>query len=247
MIIMQHFITQSIFLSLSLLFLSTTLSAQNMWGRGISGEGPVVEKEISLDKFHGFDMAISGNVIVEQGSSQKVRVKGQENIIDNLKTEVRDGIWKIGFKTSTNNYKDFIIYITVPELSVAELSGSGNIESKGVIKSDNLKTELSGSGNINLNLNTGDLQVKLSGSGNIMLAGKTQQSEMKISGSGNIKTYDLEAQDCEIRISGSGHAKVNAVQSLNAHVSGSGGIYYKGKPEKLRSKVTGSGDVVSRN
>lgn len=98
-----------------------------------------------------------------------------------------------------------------------------------------------------MDIDADNLIVKLSGSGNIFLSGNAHNSDMKISGSGNIKTYDLAAQNCEVRLSGSGNAKVHAVQALYAHVSGSGGIYYKGNPEKVKSKVTGSGDVVSRN
>ena len=245
---MKSLINRSLFLCISFVLCAMiNLSAQNWWGNGISGKGPIIEKELNVASFNGFDLGISGDVIVQQGSSQKVRVEGQENIIDNLKTEVKNGIWKIRFKENTSNYKKFVIHITIPTVNSVELSGSGNVSSKGQLSSDDLKTYLSGSGNIDLNVSAEDLTVKLSGSGSIGLNGKANQADMKISGSGNIKTYDLAAQNCEIQISGSGNAKVHAVNSIHAHVSGSGNIYYKGNPEKVSSKVTGSGDVASRN
>lgn len=245
---MKSIINRSLFLSVSFVFCAIiSLSAQNWWGNGITGKGPIIEKELELASFNGFDLGISGDVVVQQGSSQKVRVEGQENIIDNLKTEVKNGIWKIRFKENTGNYKKFVVHITLPTVNSVVLSGSGNVSSNGQLSSNELTTYLSGSGNIDLDVNAEDLTVKLSGSGSIAMNGKANQANMKISGSGNIRTYDLAAQDCEIRISGSGNAKVHAVNSIRAHVSGSGNIYYKGNPEKVSSKVTGSGDVASRN
>lgn len=103
---MQRLIIKSLVFCLSLfLFSSNTLTAQ--WDKGISGEGPIVEKELTLDKFTGFDLAVSGNVFIQHGNSQKVRVEGQQNVIDNLKTEVRDGVWHIRFKQNMRNYKKF--------------------------------------------------------------------------------------------------------------------------------------------
>ena len=55
-------------------------------------------KTLNLDNFDGFTMAISGNVYIKQGSKQSVSVEAQQNIIDNIVTEVKDKEWKIKFE-----------------------------------------------------------------------------------------------------------------------------------------------------
>ncbi|MDG1774786.1 MAG: DUF2807 domain-containing protein, partial [Flavobacteriaceae bacterium] len=45
-------------------------------------------------------------------------------------------------------------------------------------------------------------------------------------------------------VSGSADVTLTVKGTLNAKVSGSGDIQYKGNPKKVASKVSGSGDVT---
>ena len=83
----------------------------------------------------------------------------------------------------------------------------------------------------------------MSGSGNIALSGVTKDFEATISGSGDIEAYDLEADNVEATVSGSADIQVTANKSIKARVSGSGDISYKGNPEKVNTKTSGSGDI----
>jgi hypothetical protein len=53
----------------------------------------------------------------------------------------------------------------------------------------------------------------------------------------------MEADHYSVKISGSGKCKINVGDSLEANISGSGSVYYKGDPDKIRSNVSGSGKV----
>ncbi len=83
----------------------------------------------------------------------------------------------------------------------------------------------------------------MSGSGDMNLSGKTIDFEATISGSGDIKAYDLIADNVEATVSGSADIKVTANKMLKARVSGSGDISYRGNPEKVDTKTSGSGDI----
>ena len=111
------------------------------------------------------------------------------------------------------------------------------------IESDDLNLSVSGSGRIKLDLEADDLTQKISGSGNIVVSGEADRAEVSISGSGNLDALDLEADHYAVRISGSGKCKINVGDSLEANISGSGSVYYKGDPDKIRSNVSGSGKV----
>ena len=124
------------------------------------------------------------------------------------------------------------------------MSGSGDIVGKKTLRADDFEVSMSGSGDIELNLDARNVEASLSGSGDMLLSGASSSFTVRISGSGDIEAYDLEADDVEVVVSGSADAQVTARKSLKARVSGSGDVHYKGNPEKVDSKTSGSGDVT---
>lgn len=67
---------------------------------------------------------------------------------------------------------------------------------------------------------------------------------MKISGSGNADCNALICEDATVQISGSGNVKLNTNRSIDASISGSGHIQYKGAASDIKKHISGSGRVV---
>jgi hypothetical protein len=53
----------------------------------------------------------------------------------------------------------------------------------------------------------------------------------------------MEANKCEVRISGSGDVEISVKAELDASISGSGTVNYKGNPNHVNSNALGSGIV----
>ena len=75
------------------------------------------------------------------------------------------------------------------------------------------------------------------------LAGSCGKLQVRVSGSGDVNAYGLSAREVEAVVSGSADIKVTASEALKARVSGSGDIHYRGNPENLDTRTSGSGDV----
>ena len=238
-----HFLKSlSLFLLIAVSFTACS-SGEYSFLRGVNGEGPSTSQQLSIDDFTGIHLALSANVYISQGDRQSVSIDAQQNIIDMLETDVDGGVWKIKTEDPIRNHKPITITITVPELSYAKISGSGNIVGRTVFdKSNDFETGISGSGDIELDVETGELSAAISGSGNIELSGKADEFSIGISGSGDIDAENLEAEEVEIRVSGSGDCKVHATAELDVRVSGSGDVYYRGNP-RVSSRISGSGDL----
>ncbi|HJW29425.1 MAG TPA: head GIN domain-containing protein, partial [Saprospiraceae bacterium] len=207
------------------LFLQCKVDSQS-WGT-IKGEGDIVTKQIQLDPMHGVGLGISGELILTQGSVQQVTIEGQQNIIDNIKREVRDGFWSIEYIKNVREAKDVRIRITVPNLDEIGLSGSGSITSTNQFSGlDKLEMDISGSGGIQFDMEAKSTELNLSGSGKADLKGTTGKFEINISGSGNVMADDLKSSGCEVAISGSGDASVQVNGDLEAAISGSGDVVY---------------------
>lgn len=124
----------------------------------------------------------------------------------------------------------------------ADVSGSGGIEMKGKCRS--VDSDVSGSGRVNLDATISELaDFGVSGSGRIEARGSAPEVKTSISGSGKVLAADLETNSCEIRISGSGDVEVNVRNELDATISGSGTVSYRGDPRKVNSHSSGSGTV----
>lgn len=218
--------------------------AQNFWKGNISGEGPVITRTIDLDNFDGVANGFSCDVEITQGNSHKIVVEGQENILDNLRLNVEGGILKIKYDRTIRRAAKVKIYITMPTLTQASLSGSGDLRSTNHFADlENLEVGISGSGNVTLAASARTINTRLSGSGSVVLEGNTQELEISISGSGNLDARELESDKCIVGISGSGNATIFVNQALEAKVSGSGNVRYRGDVAKVQSRVSGSGSV----
>lgn len=199
--------------------------AQSSW-KTITGEGPVVKETLSLDDFHSIGLGISGVVYVQPGKTQKVVVEAQKNLIDNLKREVKNGSWNIGFHNNVRNYSDVKIYITIPTVQALSIGGSGKIVSTEPF--DKL----------------GDLSFSIGGSGNIEFSGEANSLKVSIGGSGNVKAGNLKVGSSKVSIGGSGHCYIEVGDRLDVSIAGSGSVHYKGRP-KINSSIAGSGKVVT--
>ncbi len=225
----------------------TTVNAQ--WKK-VKGKGNVVTIDRSTDDYDKIAVAGWFDVELVSGTEGKLTLKGEENLLEYIKTEVKDDKLIIKVKKGVNLKpsswgSDGGIYVTVPveEVDEVSLSGSGDVVSNTVLKSDTFRTRISGSGDISLNVEAETVEAALSGSGDINLSGNAGNFEVKVSGSGDVKAYELNADNVEATISGSADVKVTANEMLYARVSGSGDIRYRGNPKKIDSKASGSGEI----
>ncbi|MBS1486067.1 MAG: DUF2807 domain-containing protein [Bacteroidetes bacterium] len=124
----------------------------------------------------------------------------------------------------------------------ADVSGSGDITAKGSCRE--FESHVSGSGKVNLTCAiSGKADVGVSGSGRISMNGRANEIKAHISGSGKVLASDLEVSKCDVRISGSGDVEINVKDALDANISGSGSVSYKGNPSQVNSHSSGSGKV----
>lgn len=169
-------------------------------------------------------------------SLEGLSVSGSGNVIG-------EGVLKAGdLDLAVSGSGSMEIEVSVSGEMEADVSGSGNMQVKGTCRS--LESKVSGSGKVILAgtiTNLADMSV--SGSGKIVASGRAREIRTTISGSGEIRAADLEVEKCEVRISGSGDVEVNVKQALDATISGSGSVSYRGNPSQVNSHSSGSGKV----
>lgn len=238
------------FITTLIIFISLTLNAQSWWGgKKVKGNGKVITKTRSINKFDKVSVGGSFDVNLIAGTEGKITLKGEENLLPYIETTVKNGKLKVQFKENTNirTTKRLIVTIPFESINAISLGGSGDVRVQKIIKSDEIFISIGGSGSINANIDTNTIKASIGGSGNIKLKGNTSNFKCSIAGSGNIKAYDLDAETLKASIAGSGSVETTVSTKIKASVVGSGSVYYKGTPKHIDTNSIGSGDVIDKN
>ena len=105
------------------------------------------------------------------------------------------------------------VYITLPALDYVQTNGIGDMTVTGEVSGSNhLKAIINGSANISIE------------------KGSANEFEGEINGEGNILALGFQSKIATIKISGSGNTEISVSDKLDVIISGSGNVYYHGKP-----------------
>ena len=233
--------------TLIIIFLSfqfNHLEAQNWFSRGASGSGDKTTKTIQTEDYDIIQAIGPIDIHLKKGKEGIIEVTTSDNLHQYLEVESKNNRLEISLKRGVNiRNGHFELNVPFESLSKIKLSGSGTIDTQDPITGKILEVSLSGSGDIDLDLKTQEVNIQVSGSGDIELSGTSENLNLQISGSADYSGLALDTQNTSIEISGSGDANVVAHKTLNARISGSGSVHYKGKPDKINTKVSGSGSI----
>jgi len=234
--------------------------------KGIKGEGPMVSEDVEVSDVQGVILEIPATVYLEKGDVQSIRIDAQQNILDNIIKSTDDDLLKLRFDEDVSRSEPIKVYMTIASLRGIDIRGSGEVISNSQFSSEgNLYINISGSGNVDAEVDahevdmnisgSGDINLKtvcerlysnISGSGDVRLTGTTNYAEFSTSGSGDVQAYNFSIKTCKIKIIGSGDAKLNVSEELDISITGSGDVHYIGSPA-LSVNITGSGDIVNAN
>lgn len=228
-----------------LVVLFTTYTSAQL--KRIKGNGNITTITRTVSDYDKIGVAGSFDVELIEASEGDITIEGEDNLLRYIITEV-DGKelkikWKRGIRIRT--FKKIKITVPFKDINEIALAGSGDITSNATITADEFKINLAGSGDIDLKLKVVKLKSAISGSGDLSLRGETINFDCAVSGSADVDADDLITDNSTIRVSGSADVSIHVNQVLDAVVSGSGDISYKGNPKKNISKVSGSGSVRS--
>lgn len=221
---MRRLIGSAIFLTV---FAAADLAAgEQFWsfGREEKGSGTLETETRPLDSFTRIHLESGADITITVGQPQSVKVTIDDNLLDNVITEVRRHTLVIAGKESYSTDKGCRIEITVPTVEYLKISGSGDVDIK----------EMTGE----------EFEYLLQGSGDLTMEGKVAYLTIEIAGSGDIDTKRLKAEHVAIEVNGSGDARVYAARSFKGTVSGSGNITVFGNPPHTSAEVFGSGEIA---
>lgn len=225
------------------------LALSSCFTKVIRGSGRFVdETRTTIGSFTGMKLASSFDVTIVKDSVQFVELRGEDNILPEVATDVINGQLVLKMKRENVRWDFATVRVTIhtPAMNDIEISGSGNVTTNDEITSVETNLIISGSGNITHRLAATKVDARVSGSGNITTIGSCGDLEILISGSGKADMRDMATLRAYAEISGSGNTWVDVSEWLDVNISGSGDVMYRKKAASpLRNiKISGSGRVL---
>lgn len=209
------------------------------------GSGEVVTETRSVEGFHSIDLRGIGEVRITVDGTESLTVEAEDNLIDQLTSDVRGNTLILGTDRPIRPTEDVIFTVTMQTLEGIEISGSGAV-TVSEFSTDGFEVDVSGSGSAAVTgIAADDVFAGISGSGAITITGDADSLDLSISGSGAFDGERLAVDVGDVEISGSGSATVNASERLDVVVSGSGSVEYLGNPS-VSVNSSGSGSVSQR-
>ena len=158
-------------------------------------------------------------------SEFSVEVEADDNLLQYIRTEVRDGRLEISLSRSVKTGNPMRVRISAPNIDRVEASGASRV-------------------NVS-NLKNSEIALDTSGASKINLSGETSKLIVDVSGASNIDAGSLSAGTAIIDASGASKISVNVISELVADASGASRITYAGSPSVNKS-TSGASSVSQK-
>lgn len=216
-------------------------------GEYIKGNGNSVTDQRVIPSFNAIDIQGNYEVKLIKNEKSSLKIIADDNIIPHILSVVENDTLKINNKNKIKSNNNIKIYINYWDLKAINCGGASSIKCDTPVITDDLALNLNGTGLIELELDAKTLELFLSGTGLINLSGYVDKEILILSGAGKVNASDLKSRECNIDLSGIGSAQIYVEDRLNAHLSGVGGIKYKGNPNNVNTEVVGIGTINKEN
>ena len=199
-----------------------------------------LEKTVQVTRFDKVSLTAGFVVKYTQGLNHECTIVASPKDMEHVKAEVKNNqlylsviidkkkMKKMKYSTSILS-EDVIVYVTSPELVKASCVGSGEFIATTDIKSEDVKFDISGTGEIKLKKVTAD------------------NMTLNIAGAGDIKIDNVDAvcQKTVLSVAGAGEisASFTDCNELKCSIAGAGEIELKGKVANYSESIAGAGKI----
>ena len=211
------------------------------FGSGEKGNGIVVEETREVTEEFTMVSASEGiEVYVTQGNDFDISVEADENIMDLIGTDIRNGKLKIHAIENIGRATKKV-YVTLPNVTGLYASSGSHLTAENKINSSKLEIDASSGALLEASVNVNDMEIDASSGANITLSGTAKEVYVDGSSGAYIKATDLSTISCKADASSGANLTINVSGNLTADASSGGNISYKGDPSVQKNKsVSGS-------
>ncbi len=207
------------------------------WGdSSLKGNGVVIEKPIEGGAFTRLQLEGPDVNVTFVVGAQQVSIKGDENLVSLVKTEVRDGTL---FVTSGHKMKPRPeITVQMPTLSHIEATNSSRLQGQvasseplELVARDGVALKLDG-------LSVSEVRVRAENGTDVKLAGQASTLALQVAGGTNVGAKTLQAEVVEVSCSNGAAIAVFASRAVRGSLTGGCDMKVAGNPAAREVNVS---------
>lgn len=203
---------------------------------GVKGNGSVQKVNRPIEG--SFDTILSSedlNVFVSPADEYEIVIEADENIIDLIGTDIKNGKLHVhthrGIGRATKN-----IYVKLPNIAALKSATGSRLQTLGIIEEDSLFLESSTGSSLKTELRSNFLSVEGKEGSRIVILGDAKNTKFNVSSGSSINAKMFQTQNCIASASFGGNLELKVSQSLIADSNTGGLISYYGEPTVDKEK-----------
>ncbi|HLA56482.1 MAG TPA: head GIN domain-containing protein [Flavobacterium sp.] len=205
--------------------------------------GYTVTKDIPVTTFDRIIVHRGIAMVITQDDNYSVSVVTGENLVDDIKATVTNGLLSLSDDTTCNWVRDYgqtIVYVTTPTLTQIESKTEQNISSSSVLTYPSLTlkaTDLSGgagTGDFHIQVSNNTVEINTNNVAAFYLSGQTANLVAGFyEGNGILKAQDLLAYSVYVFHRGSNNLYVHPTQSISGEIYSTGNVFCSPHPPEV--------------
>jgi hypothetical protein len=233
------------------LFIFTIITLTSLSLMAANGNTDKTETR-QVSNFNGIKVSTGIDLYIKMGTTEEVKIVAEDDIIDDLITEVKDGTLRIYMKQANNWFnwnsgnQTRKAYVTVKELKSIDASSGSDVISENTLTGEDLKVNASSGSDVAIDIYYKNVWVDTSSGSDAKLSGKVKTINADASSGSDIVAKNLECKICKVSVSSGSDATVNVADELYANASSGGDIGYYGNPQVKDINESSGGDVSQK-
>ena len=217
------------------LFLSSCAFDLNL-GEGKRGNGEVVKESREVyEEFTEISASEGMDVYVTQGDNFTIEVEADENIIELIGTDIKNGKLKVHAIENIGRATKRV-HVSLPSVTGLSASSGADLYTQNVIRANKISLDASSGAGIKAALVADEVDADTSSGADIRIEGEAVLFYADASSGSDIKAKDFTVRTCHADASSGADISVNVSESLIADASSGADISYVGNPDVQKKK-----------
>lgn len=196
------------------------------------------EESRTLPAFDRVKVSNQINVLMEEGPEHEARIVATGIALENVILKVADNTLEIYLDRGVYKDAQVDVYVTYVHLYEIFVNSSGRVSLQTLLKGYNLAVTAFANGEVNAQVDMGNVEVKSKGGGVVRLSGVANSVDAQVSGGGNLSALDLKCNSATVKASSGSIVKMNIVESIQAKITTGASLTLDGNPKTQNIKKT---------
>ncbi len=230
------------------------------------GVGAVRDESYDIKDFTGVYVASNFRYKIVQSLDYSVVVSTHENLIPYLDVYKSGSNLFVKFKPGSYSNTDAEVTVKMPVLKAVDISGASHGSVSGFESTEDIRVNVSGASQMDIELIGGKARVNISGASQIHgylkardadltvsgasrceLEGSAAATDIEVSGASNVDNRDMTLDSADVQVSGASQLVIRTDGELDLNISGASRLKYVGHPDFNKIEISGASNLENIN